>query len=208
MRVWLGLPGRVNAGNATVALAAAAALGTDPATAAAGLAAVREIAGRYGRLAYRDRLVRSLLVKNPAGWGEALDMLAVDGPVLLVINAREADGRDVSWLWDVPLEALRGRAVAVAGERAADVGVRLSYAEVPHTTRRDPLAAIEALPAGEIDAVANYTAFRDLQQSLTAPDRARTHPAGPGATTSGPPPETAWPCPSGAAARSGDSGAR
>ena len=165
--VSLGLPGRVNAGNATVALVAAAAIGTDPATAARHLAAVREVAGRYGRLTYRGRLVRSLLVKNPAGWGEALDMLAADRPVLVVINAREADGRDVSWLWDLPVEALRGRAVAVAGERAADLGVRLSYAEIPHHTRPDPLAALETLPAGEVDAVANYTAFRDLQQSLT-----------------------------------------
>ncbi len=166
-----GLPGRVNAGNATVALAAAAAIGTDPATAARHLAAVREVAGRYGRLAYRGRLVRSLLVKNPAGWGEALDMLAPDRPVLLVINAREADGRDVSWLWDLPVEALRGRDVAVAGERAADLGVRLSYAEIPHHTRPDPLAALETLPAGDVDAVANYTAFRDLQQSLAGSPR-------------------------------------
>jgi UDP-N-acetylmuramyl tripeptide synthase len=165
--VSLGLPGRVNAGNALVALAAAAAIGTDPATAARHLAAVREVGGRYGRLAYRGRLVRSLLVKNPAGWGEALDMLAVDRPVLVVINAREADGRDVSWLWDLPVEALRGRAVAVAGERAADFGVRLSYAEIPHHTHPDPLAALETLPTGDVDAVANYTAFRDLQQSLT-----------------------------------------
>ena len=208
VRLLLGLPGRVNAGNATLALAAAAALGTDPATAATGLAAVREVAGRYGHLAYRDRQVRSLLVKNPAGWGEALDMLTADGPVLLVINAREADGRDVSWFWDVSVEALRGRAVAVAGERAADVGVRLSYAEVPHTTCRDPLAAIEALPAGEIDAVANYTAFRDLQQSLSRPDRTRPHPAGPGTTTSGSSPVTARPSPSKATARSGDRGGR
>ena len=208
VRVWLGLPGRVNAGNATMALAAAAALGTDPAAAAARVAAVRGVAGRYGRLAYRNRRVRSVLVKNPAGWGEALDMLTADGPVLLVINAREADGRDVSWLWDVPVEALRGRAVAVAGERAADLGVRLSYAEVPHITHRDPLAALEALPAGEIDAVANYTAFRDLQQALSRPDRARpAHPAGPGATTSRSSAVTAWPHPSGARARSGDRGA-
>jgi hypothetical protein len=100
-------------------------------------------------------------------------MLAANRPVLVVMNAREADGRDVSWLWDLPVEALRGRAVAVAGERAADLGVRLSYAEIPHHADPDPLAALESLPAGEVDAVANYTAFRDLQQSLTGKNRAR-----------------------------------
>jgi UDP-N-acetylmuramyl tripeptide synthase len=161
-----GLPGRVNKGNATLALAAVDAIGTDPGAAAPHLAGVRTVAGRYGRVAYRDRLVRSFLVKNPAGWGEALDMLADRRPVLMVINAREADGRDVSWLWDLPVETLRGRVVAVAGERAADLGVRLSYAGIPHHSHSDPLVALDALPAGEVDAVANYTGFRDLQQAL------------------------------------------
>ena len=64
--------------------------------------------------------------------------------------------------------------MAVAGERAADLGVRLSYAGIPHHSHPDPLAALEALPAGEIDAVANYTAFRDLQRSLTENGRARS----------------------------------
>ncbi len=175
VRVSSGLPGRVNKGNATLALAGADAIGTDPRTAAPHVARIRAVAGRYGRLAYRGRLVHSLLVKNPAGWGEALEMLAADRPVLIVVNARAADGRDVSWLWDLPVETLRGRVVAVAGERAADLGVRLSYAGVAHHTHPDLRAALEALPAGEIDAVANYTAFRDLQQSLTGHGRARTH---------------------------------
>ena len=194
--VSLGLPGRVNAGNATMALAAAAAIGTDPATAAQHLASVREVAGRYGRLAYRGRLVRSLLVKNPAGWGEALNMLIADRPVLVLINAREADGRDVSWLWDLPVEALRGRAVAVAGERAADLGVRLSYAEIPHHTHPDPLAALEMLPTGELDAVANYTAFRDLQRSLIRKDLARARPTHDRATAARASPATPEPTPS------------
>ena len=172
VRVSLGLPGRINAGNATMALAAAAAIGTDPITAAPRLASVREVAGRYGRVDYRGRLVRTLLVKNPAGWGEALDMLGA-GPVLVVVNAREADGRDVSWLWDLPVEVLHGRIVAVAGERAADFGVRLSYADIPHHTHPDPLVALETLPTGELDAVANYTAFRDLQKALSSKGRAR-----------------------------------
>ena len=175
VRVESGLPGRVNRGNVTVALAAAAAIGTDPATAAPHVGRVRAVAGRYGALAYRQRLVRSFLVKNPAGWVEALDMLAADRPLLIVINAREADGRDVSWLWDLPVETLRGRVVAVAGERAADLGVRLSYAGIPHRSHADPLTALEALPVGEVDAVANYTAFRDLQQSLSR-DQARQVP--------------------------------
>jgi UDP-N-acetylmuramyl tripeptide synthase len=161
--VALALPGRVNLGNAAMALAAAAAIGTDPATAVPHLADVHAPAGRYGYRRHGDRRVRTLLVKNPAGWGEALEVLAPGRPLLMVVNARDADGHDVSWLWDLPVTALADRTVAVAGERAADLGVRLSYAGIPHHTFTDPLAALASLPPGDVDAVANYTAFRDLQ---------------------------------------------
>lgn len=163
----LSLPGQVNLGNATFALAAAAHLGTDPSSAAARLAGVRAVSGRYAQLSYRDRQIRALLVKNPAGWSETLDMLVAHRPLLIVINAREADGRDVSWLWDLPVETLRQRPIAVAGSRAADLGVRLGYAEIPHYTDPDPLSALDHLPVGDVDALANYTAFLDLQHHLT-----------------------------------------
>ncbi|MCD2195203.1 MurT ligase domain-containing protein [Actinomycetospora endophytica] len=202
-----GLPGRVNRSNTTIALAAADAVGTDPASAAPHVARVRSVAGRYDRVAWEDRLVRSVLVKNPAGWGEALDVLAGARPVLLVVNAREADGRDVSWLWDLPVDVLRGRVVAVAGERAADLGVRLSYAGIPHHSHPDPLVALAALPAGEVDAVANYTAFRDLRRSLAGPARPRRPGGGTGHPR--PAPEVPPPGPPGPAEPAGpDSGRR
>ena len=72
----------------------------------------------------------------------------------------------MSWLWDVPFEQLRGRPVVAAGERATDLAVRLTYAEVPHTMSRDPLAPVAALPTESVELVANYTAFRDLQRRL------------------------------------------
>jgi hypothetical protein len=86
--------------------------------------------------------------------------------LLVVVNAREADGRDVSWLWDLPVESLRGRCIAVAGDRAADLGVRLSYDDVDHLTEPDPMRALELLPAGEVDVVATYTAFTALREEL------------------------------------------
>lgn len=158
----LALPGRVNLGNATMALAAATELGVDPCLAAPRLARVEQAAGRYGVVEHRRRRARLLLVKNPAGWAEAMEMLVPGRPVLMMINAREADGRDVSWLWDLPLDGLVGRDVAVSGERAADLGVRLSYGGIAHHTDRDPRAALETLPCGDVDAVVNYTAFLDL----------------------------------------------
>jgi UDP-N-acetylmuramyl tripeptide synthase len=109
-----------------------------------------------------------LLAKNPAGWVETLTVIAPERPVLIVINAREADGRDTSWLWDVPFEQFPAREVVASGERAADLGVRLSYAGLDHRTEPDPVAALALLPSGTVDVVANYTAFRQLQRRLAA----------------------------------------
>ena len=95
--------------------------------------------------------------------------------LLLVVNAREADGRDTSWLWDVPFERLtpaRGmRSVVAAGERAADLGLRLDYARVEHRTVPDPLAALAGMPDGDVDVVANYTAFLAFSRRITRSPR-------------------------------------
>lgn len=133
------------------------------------MATVREVAGRYVVTRIGSWRVRLVLVKNPAGWLEALDCLGPSAAALVVINAREADGRDVSWVWDLQVGELRARPVAVAGDRAADLGLRLSYGEVPHATASDPLRALEHLPAGEVDVFANYTAF--LPRAAPAPRR-------------------------------------
>ncbi|MBV9922780.1 MAG: DUF1727 domain-containing protein [Pseudonocardia sp.] len=163
----LRLPGRFNVGNAIVALAAAAVLGIDPAPAAAAFQEVETIGSRYALLSHGQHRLRLLLAKNPAGWTQTLPLLDQESALLLVVNAREADGRDTSWLWDVPFERLNragatpGVAVRVvaSGERAADLGLRLDYAGVPHTTVSDPVAALSQLPNGPVDVVANYTAF-------------------------------------------------
>lgn len=160
------LPGQINLSNALVALAAADAVGVGPDVARHGVGEVSEVAGRYAERRVGQHHVRTLLVKNPAGWVEAVELLAPGRPLLVVINARQADGRDVSWLWDLPVEAVAGRPVAVAGERAADMGVRLSYAGVDHRTAPDVFDALALLPPGPVDVVANYTAFHELRGRL------------------------------------------
>ena len=70
-------------------------------------------------------------------------------PVVIAINARTADGHDPSWLWDVPFELLRGRAVTATGERGLDLAVRLHYGEVDHTVEPSLSEALRNLGAGE-----------------------------------------------------------
>ena len=104
------------------------------------------------------------MAKNPAGWVGIFDLLVpAPAPVVVAINARIADGRDPSWLWDVPFERLRGRRVVATGERSADLAVRLRYAGVDHVRVSDVLDAVERAQAPEVDFVGNYTAFQDLR---------------------------------------------
>ncbi len=166
----LALPGRANRANAAIAVVVAGALGGEPTDAACSMAQVAEIEGRYAGLEVGDARARLLLAKNPAGWLETFDVLeAPPCPVVVVINARLADGRDPSWLWDVPFERLRDREVVASGERAWDLAVRLRYAGVPHRVVEDPLVALdEAFHGVDFEVVANYTAFQAIRQKLGA----------------------------------------
>lgn len=166
----LALPGAVNRGNAAQAVAAAVALGADPAKAVAAVATVDEVAGRYRTVAVGAHQARILLAKNPAGWQEALSMVDKHAAgVVIAVNGQVPDGEDLSWLWDVRFEhvgnAFKGPVVA-AGERGTDLAVRLGYAGVAHTLVHDTVAAIASCPPGRVEVVANYTAFLQLQRAL------------------------------------------
>ncbi len=165
----LTLPGKFNQANAVMATAAAHTLGVSVDEAVRRLRGVSNVSGRYRTIQRNGRSARLLLSKNPAGWSETLTVVKeANHPAVLAINAQEADGRDLSWLWDVPFEKLRGRQVIASGERAADLAVRLTYAEVEHTIVKDPLKAIDQLPPGAVEVIANYTAFRDLNARAAA----------------------------------------
>jgi UDP-N-acetylmuramyl tripeptide synthase len=173
------LPGEFNQRNALVALAAATALGVPAARAAGALAEVRSAAHRYAVIQHGRQRLTLLLAKNPAGWREILPLLQSADGLLLAVNAREADGRDTSWLWDIPFEELTSRPTVAAGQAGADLALRLAYADVPHqlVPANDPLGGLQLLPEGEITVVANYTAFADLWHHLGEGSGSGTGPA-------------------------------
>jgi UDP-N-acetylmuramyl tripeptide synthase len=152
--VAIPLPGLYNVENAVAAAAAATALGLPATAIVAGLAGVTAAFGRLERVRVGDADVVLWLVKNPAGFNEALrTLLGQAGPKTLVIavNDRLADGQDVSWLWDVDFEVLAAAEAQVAhvvcaGSRAHDMAVRLKYAGFPperQSVRVSPLAAVQ-----------------------------------------------------------------
>lgn len=160
----LSLPGRWNVMNAALAVTAAHTLGVDPSRAAAAMRDVEIVSGRFAPVALGDgRHARVLLAKNPAGWTEVLRWLSGrDAGVVLAVNAHLADGRDPSWLWDVPFELLAGLSVTASGERALDVAVRLDYGGVRCRIEPDPTRAARALPKRDVVIVASYTQFTAL----------------------------------------------
>ena len=126
-RVELALPGLYNVYNALAAAALTRALGASLDEIVAGLGGFAAAFGRFERIPVGDdRTVLILLIKNPAGANEAIRTL-VDGgapPALIALNDGIADGRDVSWIWDVDFEPLgEGLEHLVAsGDRAAELG--------------------------------------------------------------------------------------
>ena len=165
----LALPGRANRSNAVIALAVAEAFGVNFAAALRELRSVTSVAGRYTQVTRRGCDIRLLLAKNPAGWLEALDVIAPPpAPILLSVNAQGPDGRDTSWLWDVDFRRLRGRAVLVGGERRLDLAVRLEADEVAFRLVDDIDQAIDAAltVAPALEVLANYTAFQQYRIAL------------------------------------------
>ena len=161
----LALPGRFNEVNAALALISLDQCGESITTALERLRTMTSVQGRYGRRRFARRTLRLLLAKNPAGTAALLQSLGPDDEIWIAINAQVADGRDPSWLYDVPFEGLRGRRVVCLGERRLDLATRLSYAGVDCEVGDD----LEELRRGEGDVtlVANYTAFREWMGRTT-----------------------------------------
>jgi UDP-N-acetylmuramyl tripeptide synthase len=164
----LKIPGEVNRRNAAVALTAATLLGADPVKAAKAVAKLEGAGGRFASVHIAGVSSRLILAKNPAGWTEALRIAKADVPAAVIgINARVQDGRDPSWLWDVPFEQLQGRFIVATGDRGRDLAVRLRYAGVDHVfiAERERAVQTAAERAGglQIDVMGNYSAFQDFR---------------------------------------------
>ncbi|HEY8218363.1 MAG TPA: MurT ligase domain-containing protein [Acidimicrobiia bacterium] len=172
----LQLPGAWNRANAALALVAATThFGIDPEDAARAMGRVTTVAGRFMHVPLGDgRDATVILAKNPAGWSEALRHVAgrEGSAVTIAVNARVADGKDPSWLWDVPYEWLHGHPVAAAGERHRDVAVRLRYADLEPLVEPDPIRAAGALDAPEGFIIASYTQFSALYRRFGRAERA------------------------------------
>ena len=160
----LSLLGDFNRANAAMALTALLEVGVAPPEAAARMREVTSVAGRFSRRTYRGQNVRLLLAKNPAGFSALLEEIpSSPAEVWVAINARVADGRDPSWLYDVPFERLRGHRVRCFGDRQLDLATRLDYAGVEWRLDDGTIEPID----DTLYLLANYTAFADALEEST-----------------------------------------
>ena len=135
-RVRLPLPGLYNVYNALGAAALAQALGASLDEIRSGLERFGAAFGRFERIPAGDKTVLVLLIKNPAGANEVVHTLLEGGApslLLVALNDAIADGKDVSWIWDVDFEPLleRSERLIASGDRAAELGVRCVYGGLP-----------------------------------------------------------------------------
>jgi lipid II isoglutaminyl synthase (glutamine-hydrolysing) len=186
--VRLSLPGLYNVYNALAAAALARELGASHAEIKTGLERFTAAFGRFERLHIGERTMLMLLVKNPAGANEVVRTLVAGGaPRLAVIalNDEIADGRDVSWIWDVDFEPLLERLerVVVTGQRAAELALRYKYAgfdegaiEVEPDLARALDRGLEQTPSGgELFVIPTYTAMLGLRRIVTERGFARPY---------------------------------
>jgi UDP-N-acetylmuramyl tripeptide synthase len=177
-RVRTTLPGVYNIHNVLAAAACALHRGIPLEVVVRAIETFTPAFGRAERVHVAGGEAILLLAKNPAGFNEVLrTMLRAGGsPVALIaINDLIADGRDISWLWDVDFEMLAGRVrrVIVSGLRAEDMAVRLKYAGVDPAmldVRKDLGAAFDAgqlaADGSPLYVLPTYTAMLQLRAVL------------------------------------------
>jgi lipid II isoglutaminyl synthase (glutamine-hydrolysing) len=175
-RIELQVPGLYNVYNALGAATLALSLGVTLDDVADGLSRFSAAFGRFERIAVDEKRLLLLLIKNPAGANEAVRTL-VDGGAprvaVLALNDAIADGRDVSWIWDVDFEPLLTglETVVVSGSRAAELGLRLKYGGLDERKIVVEPQLASALDrglsltpdGGELVVLPTYTAMLELQ---------------------------------------------
>ena len=178
------IPGAHNILNATAAMGLVKELlgeRTNEAALAASAAKVTAAFGRGELLSIDGQEVELGLVKNPAGFRMSLLSAAAvrsqQPPLIMIaINDQYADGRDMSWLWDVDFTPLKQAGVSiVTGVRATDMALRLSYDDVAvgkvEANLSQALAQLVKLSREQhrpIRILSTYTAMLELRSLLAS----------------------------------------
>lgn len=139
----------------------------------------------YGRgevIKYEEKEFRILLAKNPASFTHNLDLILSEKDpapgVFFVLNDKIPDGRDVSWIYDIPADKLRevceNKVIYVSGTRCLDMSVRFSYAGV-NISKENIFGSLQSAvkqitldgTCKKVICLPNYSSMLELRKILT-----------------------------------------
>lgn len=134
--------------------------------------------GRQEKIEYNGKQVFLLLSKNPTGFNQSIEGILEEDKnpnVLLLLNDRIPDGRDVSWIWDVDFELLKNASfITISGDRCYDMGLRIKYTDIQDTRYKmqDTLenalefATNETPKSNVLYVLATYSAMLEIRKIL------------------------------------------
>jgi lipid II isoglutaminyl synthase (glutamine-hydrolysing) len=132
--------------------------------------------GRLQTLHIGSREVLLNLAKNPTGFNQNINIAIANEESFVIaffINDKEADGHDVSWIWDIDFDYLAKRTdiiVFAGGTRKNDLQVRLKYANISSIVVDDIADIMHKVPsrfnASKLYVIANYTALPAVKAEL------------------------------------------
>jgi len=173
------LAGLHNVYNALAAFSICSAKGIKSSNIQKGLSTLSAAFGRNEIIHYAGTEMMLLLAKNPAGANQNLQtLLLTEEKIDLVIslNDRTADGKDISWIWDVDYEMVFDRiaTLTISGDRAYDLALRFYYSDFP-TSSMNIVPSVEGLlnhlkdsceSLQRVVILPTYTAMLDLRSQL------------------------------------------
>jgi len=175
---YINQPGTYNIYNALCAYSVVKQLGIENNIIKDALKTVASSFGRQESLNIEGIQVKIILVKNPAGYDEAVNTINLDTRCInlaLLLNDNYADGKDVSWIWDVNFERLTSlniNNIMISGIRLYDMAIRLKVAGFSADTfllcndNESLLHQIKACDGDIVYILATYTAMIDLRKFL------------------------------------------
>jgi len=175
---YINVPGAYNIYNALCAFAIAKELGTENESIFDSLKSQKSSFGRQEIIDIDGKKLRIILVKNPAGYNQAIDTVSLEDQrigLALMLNDNYADGRDVSWIWDVKFEkfsSLNLEKIFISGIRLYDMALRLKLGGLPEdkfVIEEDYdkfLKGIKGIESDTVYLLATYTAMISFRKFL------------------------------------------
>jgi UDP-N-acetylmuramyl tripeptide synthase len=176
------LPGLYNKYNTLAAALAAQTMGIHSKHIKESLQGFAPAFGRQEERVVNGKTVKLFLSKNPAGYNASLRAVLDMKPrvMLLSLNDRIPDGRDVSWIWDVDFEMIPGTVqVIVTGDRVYDMALRMHYTQnslknkskkmiAEPDVKKSLMTALDLCKKGEtLYVLATYSAMLDIRKIVT-----------------------------------------